>query len=642
MRRKIYQKILALFCAVLAVSALFPSRAAYAYVDYSGDVALSRYGAAYEYLREHGGGSSLPSGDDVNASEFQNQLGFGSSIIAAPSSPFLRFAINYVLFVPFVGWRVTEASDISNSDSREAYEHLLNEAVDFLEDEWSRWKEDYPAAGAGGGSSGGGSGDVVTNNGAIYVVHVNNISDGVYTFADGSTYTVPTGTAANFAAVGVSSFFWLGSSDHTTTNNFSDYRWPNGRIDSERFAVVVNPSFNRPSSASDIGTSTAFMRSSGGSTIKYVQASSGYIWSNNSAAIPSTSALPGYPEWFPSAYPAVVDPGGISSANARYYYVFTNCDVYSWGELLYGDTVGPSPSPDPDGPIGPTAPDYETPAPVSPTAPTVPSITNNITNNPTSYTGSETDYSDYLKIIIDNQKEQIQQFSDWSDYFGDHMDAFVEWLEVWFKNFAEYLDNTEVFWNTLFKWQKSITDYLYSIDQQFKFFRTTFDDFTSKLWGWLRDILQNMPKGGGGGTSRPTVSTDNPFADATDPLWEWLSNFVNGLISMVTAGAASAAASAGSALGGLSGIFPFSLLADLTFMLGLLSHDPVAPVFDVPYPFAADRNAVLIHVDLSPWSDMVQSLYPMWILLFALGLAYLSVDIIMALYRMLSPTGGDA
>lgn len=547
-RRKLI--IAALMVALLA--SFFPKRA-YAYVDYSGSGITTGQSAAYQYIRDYGGGSSLPDVNDLAAfSFFQN-------VVMAPSSPLYYFAYNYTLYVPFSGWRVFQASDFqSDVDAMDRYDTALDNATDFLLDEWERWQEDFP--GSSGGDSG--SGDVVTPYGAIYVLHPDVLVDGTYTFPDGSTMVVPSGTAANFGAKGVSYYFYYAGSNHEL-NSFSIRNMPNGRVGAEPYIFVINPLFNAPADASFNFGFYGLLTNGAYSGLRYVQASSNVVWSNNSSVALNQNVLPYVPDGFGFG----ITPNAYGNTNYSFHYILTNMPVYSWNTLLVGDTVV-----DPDAPIGPTVPDYEIPDPYQPVNPTLPNITNNVTNNPVSYTGNETDYSDYLKIIIDNQNEQIDQVYDFAAMVDANWDAFNNWLNIEFDNILGYLTNYQQFWNTLLEYVNDMGGDLFEFRMRFQEYMGELNGAYQTTWGWLRDIYNKIGSSSGNQPSFPDIGSD---LEGEGGFFDWLFGLFGEVLDALI-GSASAIAGATDLLGPLMRCFPFSLPWDLIAIVTLLVHEPVS------------------------------------------------------------------
>ena len=129
---------------------------------------------------------------------------------------------------------------------------------------------------------------------------------------------------------------------------------------------------------------------------------------------------------------------------------------------------------------------------------------------------------------------------------------------------------------------------------------------------WLRRIYSRM---GGTGATKPDPTLDEPG------FWDWLIDMFRQFFGGLLGGAAD---TVGGLFSQLAQLFPFSLPWDLMYILGLLAHEPVTPVFDLPLPVPDAVNSshrVLVHVDCSAWNGVATAVRAVELIFFAYGLA---------------------
>lgn len=590
-------RIIAAFVAVSVAFTLWP-KPAYAYVTYGDGYNIdSSPSAAYQYILDHGGSSNLPALDDASAIDFFLQ------VLTAPSSPLYYFCVNYCFYVPTIGWRVTEASDIVDVDARFNYEDRLQRAIDFLENEWAVWVEEYPGAGGSGSSS-------APSLSHLHVAFLDTL-DSSYVFDDGTVLDLSSAQAGyNLLTSSGAKAYVISSLTYGNKPNAQVEGFTNNNYLSLGYAPVGKVGLSIRSK--DIADSLGYTDNLSSNSFYYYRiADSNYNHKIDSSyallATSSGSSVGIGGQFDQSSTNTFIVPSGFyyygRSSTGNYLggsdlYIITNASIWLYDHWIDSSSVGPS-----DEPIGPTAPDYEPPSDYTPVNPTLPNITNNITNNGGTYTGNETDYTDYLKIIIDNQNTQIDQLHDLGALIDSNWDAFNSWLNSELDNVLGYLYNIQQHFNTLLEWQKSITGYLYSIDRQMLYIRQDFSNFTGTLWGWLRSILSAIPDGSS--QRLPDVTVDDGEGGG---FFNWLYDLLDKVIDKVV-GSDDEVAGIMDDLRALTGVFPFSLPWDLLAVLSLLQHEPVSD-YTIQYPIldgATEDGSVTWSyrpLDLSPFAPV--------------------------------------
>ena len=200
------------------------------------------------------------------------------------------------------------------------------------------------------------------------------------------------------------------------------------------------------------------------------------------------------------------------------------------------------------------------PTPTTPETPTItvnpPTVIEHPVNQTTTTTVDLQPILDAIRLLNENLTASI--------------DGLVTALENCCENMRALLDG----WAQYFgEWWESIWQELLTVNR------------------WLEGIYY---KTGGGTSSKPdyTAQPDDTLTWLDELLARLFESLPDGLQDILTT------------LAELRGVFPFSIPWDIGIMLGLFAADPVAPVFDLPYPYAyADGAAVYatLHVDLSGW-----------------------------------------
>lgn len=115
---------------------------------------------------------------------------------------------------------------------------------------------------------------------------------------------------------------------------------------------------------------------------------------------------------------------------------------------------------------------------------------------------------------------------------------------------------------------------------------------------WLEGIYYKRDTGGGPTAPDPGI---DPIGYGT-----WWADLLAKLLGMLP----QAVTDFVNEISKLSGVFPFSIPWDVSAILGLLAHDPVTPVFDLPLPSigASGVTTVPVHIDCSDW-DAVAALF---------------------------------
>lgn len=611
---------LAVLCVIAAVRAV----PALAYVDYPRTDYWSNSSAAWEFLLQYGGmDSSVP--------EWADSSQFVQSVVSDTSSPFFRFVYNYVQLVPaanwnLTSWRVLQGSDFTDFDQHDAYDNALADAVDYIENEWEIWSEEYPSSG--------GDSSVLPTGGRVFVNFTDSLGDSV-SFQDGSVLTFTSNTTSyrddynNRVSLGQAVFMICsgsGGSVTPLTTTKTIYHWVSGTGAREPIGDVgVSIRFSPLADAmglSDPGLDSSFIISPL-SPMAYVSGSpsneSNFGGDFNTAITSSFDGPSGY--YTISRPPRYYFPQSNSSV-----YLITNSKVWAYGSWTDGQS-GPGPAPS-----GPTAPDYETPEPYEPTTQQPTTIVNNVTNNTYSYTGSETDYSDYLKIIIDNQKEQIRQIRAFSELVYSQYNSFASWIFSAFEDLYGYLRNLVDDFGVLLDWQKSTNGYVFDIRDSLQQLRIMLNDRLSTANDLLLQIFNALSSGSGpeGEPVYPDVTVD-PGDDAGG-FFGWLLGLLSQIVDLLI-GSVDDISGLAADVSELSGVFPFSIPWDLAAILGLLVAEPVAD-YVIQWPILDGATAAggvtwsLAPVDLSAFSGIFSFIRFGFLGLVAIGLAYKTKDVL--------------
>lgn len=343
----------------------------------------------------------------------------------------------------------------------------------------------------------------------------------------------------------------------------------------------------------------------------------------------------------------IYDDGTLSQAQLSFSYYGLGIGGDSWTirsnkDTMYFAAIGASFSPGGGGGGGgafgddfdpdkdkPSTPDK--PVIVTPTTPNLNTPTVNVTVNPVA-DSSWTEVIPYLKAILE-ALNRIQKT------IADGVNAITGYLKSGFDYIGQYLSNIS---SVLLQMLDFLSDYLdwfdvfdYELNRLYEVLTGVLNQIYSgfdTVVDWLSRIYGKIGSGGGG--TRPGVDPDD-----TSDLFTWLTDlwddFFNNLLSVLPGGLAALL----SEFADLQKLFPFSIPWDVFGMLSLLKHDPVVPVFDLPIPTGIGESGITtVPVDFTPWDGMVSGLRPLWLLLFAYGLAIMTTDLLAALSSL---TKGD-
>lgn len=278
---------------------------------------------------------------------------------------------------------------------------------------------------------------------------------------------------------------------------------------------------------------------------------------------------------------------GFSTSSKETFYGYPNS-----GNTVFSN-VSEIVMPDDDKPV---YPDY--PSPTTPDPPTPPDVPNpgpgptvTPTDNPSNTSTTTVDLTpilEMLRIINANIDGFESMMAAHADYVQTVLYAMYQSFNGWLANISQQLDD----------WGNALLDELRTAN------------------GWLRGIYYKRDTGSGPNTPDPVL---NPTGYG-----DWWSNLIQKLLGMLP----DAVTDFVDALRGLSGVFPFSIPWDVSAILGLLSHEPVTPVFDVPLPtIGADGVTVVpVHVDCSAWDGVAGLVRRCIFLYFALNLALWTRD----------------
>lgn len=219
-------------------------------------------------------------------------------------------------------------------------------------------------------------------------------------------------------------------------------------------------------------------------------------------------------------------------------------------------------------PVYPTYPEPDNPSVNPPESSPINNTTNNITNNTTT-----ADLQPILDALI-TINSNIDEFEDIFVRFGNWvMDALGRIIEA------------------INSWNSQILAELRTAN------------------GWLRGIYYKRDT---------SPSAPDPSIDP-DGYGDWWGDLIGKLLKLLPDGVTDFV----DLLNQLKGVFPFSIPWDVSAILGLLAHDPVTPVFDLPLPtVTADGVATVpIHIDCTPWNDLAALVRRCVFIWFAFSLA---------------------
>lgn len=217
-----------------------------------------------------------------------------------------------------------------------------------------------------------------------------------------------------------------------------------------------------------------------------------------------------------------------------------------------------------------------------------------------------------LQGVIDALDEHCQHlqnamYSNLQGFYDDITDFIwqvVQWLG---SNINDMLNDLCDYLQDLFEWLANQFDYSVS--------GTGYNDNT--VVSWLRKIYARL---GGGTNTRPT----DPVADPFD-FGEWLAQLFGNFVGWLFGLGSEAVSGLVEDFQTLITKFPFSIPWDLGAMLALLVTAPVTPVFEFPC-YTLSGSAITqvgtYRIDLSAWDDVMNTVRPMEVLVFAFWLAF--------------------
>lgn len=246
-----------------------------------------------------------------------------------------------------------------------------------------------------------------------------------------------------------------------------------------------------------------------------------------------------------------------------------------------------------DTPVWPIVPEPDTPNP--PTTPdnvtyvvnqgdTVTHVTNSTTTTTVDLTpileairavnSNIISYGNALNADFDTLSSNIAGcFETFTDYFGEWMETISGQLQVWNEQFLTEIRIVE---------------------------------------NWLEGIFYKIP---GGGSSVPDPTTDE------EEYFDWLKYLINLILEKL--GLLDSLTDFANLFAQLRTVFPFSVPWDIAAILGLFAHEPVTPVFDMPYPTYVNGQWIArgVACDLTPWNTVAQVCRTFIRILFAYYLA---------------------
>lgn len=156
----------------------------------------------------------------------------------------------------------------------------------------------------------------------------------------------------------------------------------------------------------------------------------------------------------------------------------------------------------------------------------------------------------------------------------------------------------------------AIGNWIKWLSKQLQFDSGSFSD--KDIVDWLKKIYSRL---GGNGISKPDPTTDGPG------FWDWLLKQFDDFFRDLFGGAADKVKGL---FDELKGFFPFSVPWDLAFLFGLMVHEPVVPVVDLPLPVPQIIDAsqkVDVHIDCTPWDGTMRAVRAFELVIFAFFLA---------------------
>lgn len=155
------------------------------------------------------------------------------------------------------------------------------------------------------------------------------------------------------------------------------------------------------------------------------------------------------------------------------------------------------------------------------------------------------------------------------------LDAINENLEKFYDSFNLYWSDFMQYWDAMGDALENLQNLSFDANQNLR-----------DIIAWLKNIFYHMGNGG----SNPNVNVDPETG------LRWYEKLLEKLLNALPDGLQELIAT----LAQLRAVFPFSIPWDLGLMLTGLAADPVAPVVDLPLPYAPNRT-YMVHIDCTSW-----------------------------------------
>lgn len=261
------------------------------------------------------------------------------------------------------------------------------------------------------------------------------------------------------------------------------------------------------------------------------------------------------------------------------FNVLSNYSNTCQGYWTNGDSITVLP-PDGDWPD-----DTTTVAPTSPNVPepyntTTPIIYNPVVDAPAPQ--SNIDYRPYFERLYDYFEELIQEI------------------------IAEF-NELEAYLYDLFRWLASQFQFSFSADD-------------SQIVYWLKRIWAKIGGSSETNTFKPNIQQNEPS------FWDWLMDIFRQPLDNLFNHLPDGLQDLLELIGQLRGIFPFSLPWDMIAILTLFNATPATPIFDLPLGYSAN-GVTNVHVDMTPWNNVMAIVRSVEYVIFAFGLAKLTFKI---------------
>lgn len=318
------------------------------------------------------------------------------------------------------------------------------------------------------------------------------------------------------------------------------------------------------------------------------------------------------------------DAGNLNYSTSNETFGAFGC-LYALGETgtVPSDPDGDWPDDEPT-PSAPSAPQLPEPDD-DPYTPDVPDPTDPPTwpepDFPSGYQPTDlTDILSYLKAINDNL---IAIIDDLEDGFSDVIMSFQHLYRILDDIDGDLEDHCSHIRQQMVNNHNNLKTYLYNLfhwlEGELDFQGEGYDD--SSVVYWLRRIYNKNSTD----TYKPNIIND------PDGFFDWLSDVIGNILADLISLLPNAIVDAIDTFTELTHFFPFSIPWDIAAIFALLAHDPVIPVFDIPFPWAAG-HVTQIHIDLTQWDPVAQMVRPVMLVYFCFRLALLTRDLMGHLY----------